>query len=62
MLIERNPLCCDDKQHYIQLNTPHELSLEEKNELLFVLLDHLKLGVYRATYDSSITVLAPVKE
>lgn len=51
-------LTSDEKRSdYERIHQPHQLSLEEKDELLFVLLEVLKLGVYRAQFDSSFTVI-----
>lgn len=49
----------NDGQHN-RINQPHELSLEEKDELLFALMEHLNLAVYRPTY-ADILFLAPSK-
>lgn len=52
----------NNESDFSQLHYPHQLTLEEKDELLFVLLEHLQLRVMRAHFDDSLTILTPVKE
>lgn len=59
MQINNKPLNHAEKDYYNSVDLPHELSREEKDELLFALLDHLNMRVYRATFDAAYTVLTP---
>lgn len=52
-------LDADDRHSYTRVHYPSELTLEEKNDLLFALLEHLKLKVMRADFDESFTILVP---
>lgn len=58
MSIQTMHLTSDDKIHdYTRINQPYGLSREEKDELLFLLLEHLNLAVYRADFEPSLAVL-----
>lgn len=48
-------------KHYSQIQQPHELTSQEKDELLFILLEHHKLGVYRAIEHAGIIVVSPME-
>lgn len=49
----------DKYTDYTTITKPSELTLEEKFDLIFALMEHLKVKVYRAKFDESFTVLAP---
>lgn len=42
---------------YYPVTQPNHLNLEEKDELLFALVELLELGVYRAKFDPKFVVL-----
>lgn len=44
------------KDHSI-VTQPHEIGLEDKNELLLLLVDRLGLCVMKANWDDSLTIL-----
>ena len=47
---------------FSRVNSPLQLSHREKDELLFALMEQLKLGVFRNIYHSRHIVLAPLEE
>jgi hypothetical protein len=52
----------EDRSSFTVITKPHELTLEEKDQLIFALLEHLKLSIYRANFDKSYSVLAQQPE
>lgn len=57
-----NDPVCEDHSNYTRITNPNDLLLQEKFELMMAIMDHLKIGVFRAEFDSSFLVLAPVKD
>lgn len=57
MLNCTNTKASDQEEDYTMITKAHELRLQEKNDLIFMLMEHANLCVMRAKFDSSITIL-----